>query len=227
MCIRDSNGTVWPWLDGIAIQRMIEAGQAELAWPLFRDRSAMALERGVVGGLPETLDAYPHPGERSPRLTGAFLQAWSNAEHLRVWYQFILGVRPDLGNGEVVLAPRLPATLGAIDFSARVGSGTIRGVFDWTAGHRRYVYALRRQAARLTLDVPPYPIRSFAAAPGDQLSAEVGADGLDVRLLSSGGVLKESVRLAPSPERQRAQAALDALFAATRFASPARTDDGP
>ena len=27
-----------------------------------QDTSAIALQRGVVGGLPENLDAYPHPG---------------------------------------------------------------------------------------------------------------------------------------------------------------------
>jgi glycogen debranching enzyme len=26
------NGAVWPWLNGIAIQRMLELGQADLAW---------------------------------------------------------------------------------------------------------------------------------------------------------------------------------------------------
>jgi hypothetical protein len=56
----------------------------------------IALTRGVVGGLPENLDAYPHPGESAPRLTGTFLQAWSNAEQLRVWHQGFLGIQPDL-----------------------------------------------------------------------------------------------------------------------------------
>ena len=90
------NGAVWPWLNGIAMQRMIELGQADLAWQLFVNMNEIALTRGVVGGLPENLDAYPHPGESAPRLTGTFLQAWSNAEQLRVWYQGFLGIQPDL-----------------------------------------------------------------------------------------------------------------------------------
>ncbi len=42
------NGTVWPWLNGIAMQRMIEYGQVELAWSLFRynDELALSARRG-------------------------------------------------------------------------------------------------------------------------------------------------------------------------------------
>ena len=42
------NGAVWPWLNGIAIQRMIELGQADLAWRLFTYTNEIALTRGVV-----------------------------------------------------------------------------------------------------------------------------------------------------------------------------------
>ena len=214
------NGTVWPWLDGIAIERMIEAGQVELAWPLFEYLNRLALTRGVVGGLPETSDAYPHPGEAWPRLTGTFLQAWSNAEHLRVWYQDLLGVRPDLVHGAVTLAPRLPAAVGTIDFSVRLGAGSLRAVFDRPDGNRRYVYRLAGRAATLMLDLPPYPVTAFAAAANDTLVAQADDAGLAVQLWSSTGVPAATVHLAPSPERQRAQELRDAAFSGARFASP-------
>ena len=181
------NGTVWPWLDGIAMQRMIEYGRTDLAWRLFQSDDDLALRRGVVGGLTETMDAYPHPGEPLPRLTGAFLQAWSNAEHLRVWYQYVLGIRPDLANGAVLLAPRLPTALGAVDFTVRLGAGSLRGVFERVAGERRYTYVLAGQAAALALDVAPYEIGTFQAAPGDSLVAEARGDGLHARLVSAAG----------------------------------------
>jgi len=214
------NGTVWPWLDGIAMQRMIEAGQVERAWPLFARMNEIALGRGVVGGLPETSDAYPHPGEPWPRLTGAFLQAWSNAEQLRIWYQYVLGVRPDLARGEILLAPRLPSAVGGVEFAVRVGDGVLEGRLDRRAGHRRYAYRLVRQAFGVTLDVEPYPIRTFQAAAGDTLRAQARDGGLEVRLVSSAGATKVAVRLAPSPERQRAAEALDAEFRGVHFASP-------
>jgi hypothetical protein len=125
---------------------MIEDGQIDLAWPLFQNMNELALDRGVVGGLPETMDAYPHPGETWPRLTGAFLQAWSNAEQLRVWYQYVLGIRPEMLKQEILLAPRLPSKLGAAGFSVSVGAGSLHGTFDRVAGHRRYVYRLANQA---------------------------------------------------------------------------------
>jgi hypothetical protein len=222
------NGTVWPWLDGIAMQRMIEGGQTEMAWRLFRWTSDLALRRGVVGGLPETMDAYPHPGEAEPRLTGTFLQAWSNAEQLRVWYQFFLGVRPDLAKGAVLLAPRLPAALGAVDFTVRVGAaGTIRGIYGGAAGARRYAYRLAGLSTALTVDIPPFAVRRFAASAGDSLVVEVRGEELRVRLVSSAGAVKTSVVLAPLPARRARQAMLDAILAGAAFAAPRPVESHP
>ena len=117
------NGTVWLWLNGIAQGRMIDYGQPDLAWRLFEHANRLALQGGVVGGLPETMDAYPHPGESAPRLTGTFLQAWSNAEHQRVWYEHFLGVQPDLTRGVIRLAPRLPAAVADVEFNCASARG--------------------------------------------------------------------------------------------------------
>jgi hypothetical protein len=137
------NGTVWPWLDGIAMQRMVERGQPDVAWPLFRRTATMALTRGAVGGLPETMDAYPHPGEAAPRLTGTFLQAWSNAEYLRVWSEQFLGVRPDLG----------PRGRGAR--AADAGRARGRGVRR-ARGRRPAARAVRPAGRRAALRLPAH-----------------------------------------------------------------------
>jgi glycogen debranching enzyme len=214
------NGTVWPWLNGIAIQRMIEVGQIDLAWPLFQNMNELTLERGVVGGLPETMDAYPRPGETWPRLTGTFQQAWSNAEQLRVWYQYVLGIRPEMAGQEILLAPRLPSKLGKVDFSVRVGAGSLHGTFDCVAGHRCYVYRLANQLARLSLDISPYTTKTFAASPGDSLIVEARTDGVHVRFVSFTGSTKENFLLSLSQARRRQQAKLDAVFRGTHFAKP-------
>ena len=117
-------------------------------WPgrCSSTRTNLAFGRGVVGGLAETMDAYPHPGEAQPRLTGTFLQAWSNAEQLRVWYQYVLGVRPDMSKGEIVLAPRLAGSLGAVEFTVRRGGRDTRRKLR----PRRWQSALRLSPGRAT-----------------------------------------------------------------------------
>ncbi len=125
------NGTVWLWLNGIAQGRMIDFGQPELAWRLFEQTNRLALQRGVVGGLPETMDAYPHPGEALPRLTGTFLQAWSNAEHQRVWYEHFLGVQPDMTRGVIRLAPRLPAAVADVRVQRARRPGDLAWLGAW------------------------------------------------------------------------------------------------
>ncbi|MBR5499014.1 MAG: hypothetical protein IKV75_02490, partial [Bacteroidales bacterium] len=85
------NGTIWLWNNGIAMQRMIEYGQVDTAWELFKNMNRQALVEGAVGSLSENADAHPREGQTWVNRSGTFLQAWSNAEHLRVWYQHFLG----------------------------------------------------------------------------------------------------------------------------------------
>ena len=214
------NGAVWPWLDGIAIERMIEFGQVEQAWQLFKARSRLALERGVVGGLPENLDAHPHPGATEPRLTGTYLQAWSNTEHLRAWYQLFLGVRPAIDHGRVRLAPRLPAALGDVDFESRIGSGSLRGFYTRTAAGRSYHWVLHGLDTRVALDLLDFEPQLFAMRAGDELVVAVSGDGASATHYSAVGQRRQSLRLTVSAARRSQQAAWDGIFAGVDFATP-------
>ncbi len=193
------NGTVWPWLNGIAIQRMIELGQVDLAWRLFTNTNEIALTRGVVGGLPENLDAYPHPGEFAPRLTGTYLQGWSNAEQLRVWYQGFLGIQPDLERGVIRLAPRLPTSIGNVEFKARIGAGVLHAKYERSDHGRRYTWILQGQSVQLELDIAPYARQSFAAAAGDTLIVEHDGAGVTVTHHGAGVTVTGTLSLPSTP----------------------------
>lgn len=119
------NGTIWLWNNGIAMQRMIEYGQVDAAWELFKNMNRQALHEGAVGSLAENADAHPREGQDWVKRSGTFLQAWSNAEHLRVWYQHFLGIRPDLLNGIIVVEPRLPLEITDLETSVMIGNGTL------------------------------------------------------------------------------------------------------
>lgn len=119
------NGTIWLWNNGMAMQRMIEYGQIDAAWELFKNMNRQALHEGAVGSLSENADAHPREGKDWVNRSGTFLQAWSNAEHLRVWYQYFLGIRPDLLNGVIVIEPKLPSEITFLETSVKVGDGTL------------------------------------------------------------------------------------------------------
>lgn len=130
------NGTVWLWNDGVAMQRMIEYGQVEAAWQLFQNMNRQALVEGAVGSLSENADAHPREGKSWVNRSGTFLQAWSNAEHLRVWYQYFLGIRPDMMKRVITIEPKLPKEITNIETSVRIGKGTLTytyrdGKFDF------------------------------------------------------------------------------------------------
>ena len=105
------NGTIWLWNNGMAMQRMIENGQADIAYTLFRNMNRQALAEGAVGSLSENADAWPRAGQTWVRRSGTFLQAWSNSEHIRVWNQYFLGIRPDMLNHSITIDPQLPSEL--------------------------------------------------------------------------------------------------------------------
>jgi glycogen debranching enzyme len=119
------NGTIWLWNNGEAMQRMIEYGQKEEAWKLFKNMNRQALHEGAVGSLSENADAHPRKGQNWVKRSGTFLQAWSNAEHLRVWYQYFLGIRPDMLNGRIIIDPQLPAEVTSLETSVKIGGGTL------------------------------------------------------------------------------------------------------
>ena len=119
------NGTIWLWNNGIAMQRMIEYGQVDTAWELFKNMNRQALHEGAVGSLSENADAHPREGKTWVNRSGTFLQAWSNAEHLRVWYQHFLGIRPDLLDGLIVVEPKLPSEIKELETSVKIGNGTL------------------------------------------------------------------------------------------------------
>ena len=202
------NGAVWPWLNGIAMQRMIELGQSDLAWRLFTNTNEIALTRGVVGGLPENLDAYPHPGETAPRLTGTYLQGWSNAEQLRVWYQGFLGIQPDLERGVIHLAPRLPKSAGNVEFNSRVGVGraarTLRAVQPRLALHVAADRAGRKARGRHR------PVRATHVcrrSPATHSSSSNDTNELLVRHLGATGKELERATLTISSSAARAAGA--------------------
>ena len=119
------NGTIWLWNNGIAMQRMIEYGQVDPAWELFKNMNRQALHEGAVGSLSENADAHPREGQSWVNRSGTFLQAWSNAEHLRVWYQYFLGIRPDMLNKVIVVEPKLPSEITKLESSVKIGGGTL------------------------------------------------------------------------------------------------------
>ena len=124
------NGTIWLWNNGMAMQRMIEYGQVDAAWELFCNMNRQALHEGAIGSLSENADAHPREGQSWVNRSGTFLQAWSNAEHLRVWYQHFLGIRPDLPEGKIVIEPHLPSAITSLKTSVKVGNGTLHYTYN-------------------------------------------------------------------------------------------------
>jgi glycogen debranching enzyme len=143
------NGTVWPWLNGVAMTTLLRFGVQKEPWQLFENMNRQALREGAVGSLAECADALPLPGATWARRTGTFLQAWSNAEHLRVWHEEILGVRIQGGGELVEINPQLPKSVLNVAMNTPLKKGVLKG--QWHRGNAHtWVFELQGADAAIT-----------------------------------------------------------------------------
>lgn len=218
------NGTVWIWNNGIAMQRMLEAGQKDIAWHLFNNMSEQALIRGAVGSLSENTDALPRPGADWVKFTGTFLQAWSNSEYLRVWYQYFLGIRPDVLADRLTLVPQIPTSIDVLDTEVRLGAhGHMSFEFRRTKSEETYSYHFEGSNPRVTFKLPGYPEVKFNVEGDDEklmVKDDLSSKKLQVVIMGKGGAVKRQFQVAQSEEELKKIEVSNKIFEGTTFAKP-------
>lgn len=223
------NGTVWLWNNGHAMQRMIEMNQPDIAWTLFTNMNRQALVEGAVGSLSENADAHPREGKNWPDRSGTFLQAWSNAEQLRVWYQYFIGMIPHLDNadhpGLIALTPKLPAGITELYWKERVGKGNIEGTYDKKEGKTVYTYRLNDAKGFFQLRIAEFPELIVPIDAGCLLVATQQNDRLTVHVERAAGETVYSQELEVSAELKTLKEKQDAFFAGTQFAVPVKREN--
>ncbi len=220
------NGTVWLWNNGIAMQRMIEANQQETAYLLFKNMNRQALTMGVVGGMAENMDAYPHAGEKWPKLTGTYLQAWSNSEQLRIWYQYFLGIRPDMINNTLTLAPGIPEELTQLDYKFYVGKGFVEAKYS-AENTKNYSYRFHNISALIVVDLFPYERQSIPVKDGDILKIEEKNSKLFITLINGKGDELKSITADRSIDRIHTGEQQEEIFKGTHFCEPLDRSNHP
>lgn len=222
------NGTVWLWLNGIAMQRMIEAGQEETAYTLFKNMNWQALNLGVVGGLSENMDAYPQEGQSWAKLTGAYLQAWSNAEQLRVWYQYFLGFRPDMIHQALTLAPRIPEEIRDLQARVKIGSGTIDFTYTATAAtEQTYHYGFKGIGLTAVIDISPFKILQIEVEKDCELKITRTKLKLTAVLSDKTGTTGKEIIVSRLPLREEQQLNIKQVFQHVKFAEPMGLENHP
>lgn len=221
------NGTVWLWQNGQAMQRMIEYGQQDKAFRLFENMNRQALEQGAVGSLSECADAWCRPGRTWARRTGTFLQAWSNAEQIRVWQQFFLGVRPDLLNNEITVAPKLPRKIKNLETSMKIGDGNLTYAYKKYDGteYFRFEWSGSRPVD-VSVDVALFKAFRQTVANGGCLELELRGGKLTARNVAvDGHVAAVYTDDAPDPEKEAFAKLCNERFRGVKFAEPSYRED--
>ncbi|MGL5789922.1 MAG: amylo-alpha-1,6-glucosidase [Bacteroidales bacterium] len=214
------NGTVWLWNNGMAMQRMIEMNQQDIAYELFKNMNDQAMYQGAIGSLAENADALPRAGETRAKRSGTFLQAWSNAEQLRVWYQYFLGIRPDMIHGKILLQPKIPTELTELDFKERIGKGMLQGNFVRKGSKSEYEYKLIGESASVYFHLIPFPPVVFRMDSGYCLKIKQIGTVMETQLLDTKGVDIEVKQYEADKNQIERKAAQDQFFEGTQFAKP-------
>jgi len=163
------NGIVWLWLNGIMMQRMIEFGQYNKAYELFDNMSKQALFQGAIGSLPENADALPRNGKKWADRSGAFLQAWSNAEYLRIWYQYFLGVQPDLINNIITIKPSIPDKIEQLFTQTSFEDSKIKIFAEKINNKRVLTYIYNGPSRFLAIELPFFEKFKYEAKNNDKI----------------------------------------------------------
>jgi glycogen debranching enzyme len=169
------NGTVWPWLNGVAIDMLLAFNVVDPPWQLFENMNRQALKEGAVGSLAECADALLTTGANWSRRTGTFLQAWSNAEHLRVWQEGFLGLRVDAYLNQITVKSNLPNSVSNVSMSVPYKNGTLIG--KWHDGSpNRWSFQLVDADADFFFNLPDYTLKSasWSLRSGQRVDIEAG-----------------------------------------------------
>ncbi|MGL5319053.1 MAG: amylo-alpha-1,6-glucosidase, partial [Bacteroidales bacterium] len=214
------NGTVWLWNNGIAMQRMIEYNQEEIAFQLFENMNRQALVEGAVGSLAENADALPREGERWAKRSGTFLQAWSNAEQLRVWYQYFLGIRPDMIENKIFIEPKLPSKITELTFQQRIGEGVLKGVYSRNGSRSVYEYVLDNQKSMIVFHLWPFLPVWLDCQPDTQIRIELMGTSMNVMMKDDKGKIIFEKMYEPDEAQVQTMQDQNTLFEGTSFAVP-------
>ena len=220
------NGTVWLWQNGMAMQRMIEFGERNKAFELFEYMAKQAMEQGAVGSLSECADAWCRPGKTWARRTGTFLQAWSNAEQIRVWSQCFLGVKPDMLNRAIDIAPRVP--LKIMDFSTQVclGEGSLQYGYKKRGDKIVYNFIWRgKQPVNLNIDLAKFKNFTIAIGKGASVEIAVDCDSAEAMVTDAEGVKSERFTVEIDPAKVAFAKKCKEKLKDVRFAKPCYRED--
>ncbi len=217
------NGTVWLWNNGMAAQRLIEAGQASTAYEqLLQNMEAEILDRGAVGSLPENMDALPQEGAGYACESGTFLQAWSNAEYLRVWYEYLLGVRPKMLDNRLLLAPRLDGVVDQVKWVSQFGpSGRLMAGYQQEGERQSITYSITgAEAVEVILDLPRFAPQRFPLLNGEKLTLSWTSQELLLKQHDRKGQMIQERSVQPDQERSQRYQADQAFFQGLQTVTP-------
>ncbi|MBA3648082.1 MAG: hypothetical protein H0W62_05955 [Chitinophagales bacterium] len=214
------NGTVWVWNNGIAIQRLLEFEQIAPSWNLFQGMTRQALMTGAVGSLSENMDALPGAGSAWANKSGTFLQAWSNAEYLRVWNQYFLGIRPNAIEKKIEITPLIPATFSSFQSIVSFMDGRLESDYIKQENKTTYQYQLIDASAVIVFKLPDFPSVETSVATNDKLEIVLYSKILSITLKGMEGNIKLEKRIAEDLNEVTREKDTDRIFQGIHFTQP-------
>jgi hypothetical protein len=117
-------GPVWPWLTGQIVYVLTRYDHQNTSYRITDWMMRSAMERDMVGVLPERYVAATAAAEARP--DGRPVCGPGMGEFLRALYQDYFGIGIDALSRQITLMPKLPSEITEVDATVEVGSSLVR-----------------------------------------------------------------------------------------------------
>ncbi len=218
--LADFNGQTWPRVTGVAMKQMLEVGQLGRAFRLFENINRLAMDRTVIGGVGEMAETNTVGDRALPTMHGALIQSNANAEQLRIWSEYFLGVLPELQEKRVILAPRIPLKFDYIDTQFRLGKKLCLFSYRRNENEQEYTYDLKGFKGKITFNDLRYPDQTININ-GDEQSLIIVTNNEEMRVALQKGdddpVNITSVSYSAENMKAKKLAEASQIFAETDF----------
>ncbi len=128
------------WNNGMAMQRMIENGQADIAYTLFRNMKRQGTCGRCCRQFIRECGMHGHVPGRHGCVEVELSCRRGVIASISAWNQYFLGIRPDMLNHSITIDPQLPSELKVVDSRVNIGDGTLRMIIAKNDASGTYRY---------------------------------------------------------------------------------------
>lgn len=137
---------------------------------------------------------------------------------MRVWYEYFLGIKPNLINNEISINPNIPEIIKEVNYSLRIGSGLLECNYD--NKNKYFKYKLLNISAKIKFSLDEYNEVEIELLPGFYFEVRKYKTKLNFKIFNYKNELIKSFDLLPDMEKLKIIKWRNLFFKNINFCKP-------